>query len=160
MIVSSIRSICMCSTVVTFFPHCLSSTRFISSTDSPFYFILIFLSLSIAAPCPSRSVQTSWIDPLNWSLVVPLCATVNAEESTLGFKSSPQGFYTAFILLCMYPCKVLCMPVMCSTATAHSSGEPIHRRENMYKIVELKTFLGWNTTVFILQQDRHAQSIH
>lgn len=44
----------------------------------------------------------------------PYGATVwysDAEESTFGFKSSSQGSYTALILLSMYPCKVLCMPV-------------------------------------------------
>lgn len=123
MIVSSICSFCM-SYELKVFTHCLSSTFIILSTDfliQTCYFMLVCLFWSIAAPCPSSLCA----DELNrpFELVpcgVTLCYS-DAKESTLGFKSSSQGSYTALILLCMYPSKVLYMPVMCSTATADSS---------------------------------------
>lgn len=111
---------------------------------------ILFLSSSSSAYSISFMPSLFCADELNRvSELVPYGATLcysDAEESTFGFKSFSQGSYTALILLCMYSCKVLCMPVMCFTATADSSKKLIYtveRKSN--QMAELKTFPGWNT---------------
>lgn len=105
-----------------------------------------------------------YADKLNRpSELVPYGATLcysDAEESTLGFKSSSQDSYTALILLCVYPCKVLCMPAMCFTATADSSEESrFILRRKMYQMAEPKTLSWLKYRVFILQQGATTQTI-
>lgn len=105
---------------------------------------------------PPSARSTSSVPPLfcadelnRVSELVPYGATLccsDAEESTFGFKSSSQGSYTALIPLCMYSCKVLCVPVMCFAATADSSQKLIYtveRKSN--QTAEPKTFPAWNT---------------
>lgn len=136
----------MCCHVVTVYSlifACLSSTLIILSTCC---FILFFLSC-VSAYSISCMPSVFCADELNRvSEFVPYGATLcysDAEESTFGFKSSSQGSYTALILLCMYPCKVLCMPVMCFTATADSSEKLIYSAERKSnQVAELKTFPG------------------
>lgn len=131
-------------TVYSLICACLSSTLIILSTHLLVYFILV---ASSSAYSTSSMPSLFCADELNRvSELVPYGATLcysDAEESTFGFKSSSQDSYTALILLCMYSCKVLCMPVMCFTATADSSEKLIYtveRKSN--QMAELKTFPG------------------
>lgn len=159
MIVSSICSFCM-SHELKVFTHCLSSTFIILSTDFIDSDMLVYARLLVlehsgsmpSSLCADELKRPSELVPCG----VALCYS-DAKESTLGFKSSSQGPYTALILLCMYPCKALYMPVMWSTATADSSWEPKYRRDKMYLMAELKTFSWLKYTVFISQQDSYAK---
>lgn len=110
------------------------------------YCVILFLSSCSLAYSSSSTPSPFSADELNRaSQLVPYGATLcysDAKESTFGFKSSSQGSYAALILLCMYPCKVLCMPVMCFTATADSSEKLIYTAEGKCtKRLNLKPFL-------------------
>lgn len=86
------------------------------------YLVVLYHRSSIPSSCCEEELSRP-------SELAPCDATLcsgDAEESTLDLKSSSQGCYIALILLCMYPCKVLCMPVICFTATADSCKKPIY----------------------------------
>lgn len=124
MIVSSIYCVCMRS-------HEFCHFLIVCPLQVPFYslsccFILILSSCPLMAPCSPHCADEYYI-PFK---ILPYGAALSysdAEESNLGFKPSSLGSYTALILLSMYPCKALCMPVMCFTATADSSRFTLQR---------------------------------
>lgn len=91
-VVSSICSSWVCRFVVTVYSMlyaCLSSTLITLSSDLPF--VVLFLSTQLSAPCPLSNVQTSWIESLNWCLMVPLCATVMLRNPHLVSNPPPKA---------------------------------------------------------------------
>lgn len=96
------------------------------------YFNRVFLTLSRAAPCPPRSEQTSWIDPLNWCLMVPLCAGVMLKNPHLVSNPPPKApilhWSCSVCTLATYYVCLLCASLPQQTL-AKSRSTP--RRENV-----------------------------
>lgn len=114
------------------FPHCLSSISTILFTDLLLYFNLVFLSLSIMAPCSPHCA-----DELNIPFeLLPYGAALSysdAEESNLGFKPSSLGSYTALILLSMCTLARHYACLLCASLPQQTLAD-LHCKDKMYQM--------------------------